>query len=122
MDGPPESQLDGQLDAPALLHRLRARPAAELEATFRDLDALHNATDAHRMLVLAVLDERDVGREDGALDTTGWVTWTARVSRARARGLWRPPARCRSVPRSQWSRSKAGCPASSMAQAQPQAR
>ena len=54
--------------------------------------------------MLAVLDERDVGREDGALDTTGWVTWTAAALGARARGLWRPPARCRSVPRSQWSR------------------
>jgi hypothetical protein len=54
---------------------------------FRDLDSLQNATEAHRLLVLAVLDERDVGREDGVLDTTGWVTWTARVTRARARAL-----------------------------------
>ncbi|MGZ4753952.1 MAG: DUF222 domain-containing protein [Acidimicrobiia bacterium] len=80
-DGPEPS------NAAALLAVLRATPTAELEATFRELDTLHNATGAHRLLVLAVLDERDVGRDDGTLDTIGWVTWTARVSRSRARAL-----------------------------------
>ncbi|MGZ4735405.1 MAG: hypothetical protein ACXVKA_09620 [Acidimicrobiia bacterium] len=80
-DGPEPS------NAAALLTVLRATPTAELEATFRELDTLHNATAAHRLLVLAVLDERDVGRDDGTLDTIGWVTWTARVSRSRARAL-----------------------------------
>jgi hypothetical protein len=83
------AELDGadRLDAAALLDRLRELPTEELEATFRDLDTLHAATAAHRLLVLAVLDEREVGRDDGMLDTTGWVTWTSRLSRARARAL-----------------------------------
>jgi hypothetical protein len=75
------------LDSIALLAVLRDTPTEELEATFRELDTLHNATGAHRLLVLAVLDEREVGRDDGALDTVGWVSWTARVTRARARAL-----------------------------------
>jgi hypothetical protein len=75
------------LDAAELLDRLRERPTEELEATFRQLDALHASTAAHRLLVLAVLDEREVGREDGTLDTVGWVTWTSRLSRSRARAL-----------------------------------
>jgi Domain of unknown function (DUF222)/HNH endonuclease len=77
----------GALDAETLLTRLRETSTNELEATFRELDSLHNATGAHRLLVLAVLDEREVGRDDGALDTVGWVTWTARVTKARARAL-----------------------------------
>jgi Domain of unknown function (DUF222)/HNH endonuclease len=76
-----------ELDSAAVLARLRDTPTEELEATFRELDSLHNATGAHRLLVLAVLDERDVGRDDGALDTIGWVMWTARVTRSRARAL-----------------------------------
>ncbi|MGZ6974792.1 MAG: hypothetical protein ACXVKQ_12690, partial [Acidimicrobiia bacterium] len=75
------------MDSASLLARLRETPTAELEATFRDLDTLENATGAHKLLVLAVLDEREVGRDDGALDTIGWVSWTARVTRSRARAL-----------------------------------
>jgi hypothetical protein len=81
--------LDGgeSLEAAELLARLRELPTEGLEATFRELDALHGATAAHRLLVLAVLDEREVGRDDGILDTAGWVTWTSRLSRNRARAL-----------------------------------
>src|SRR4051812_35140026 len=76
------------MDAAELLERLRELPTEELAATFRELDKLHSVTDAHRLLVLAVLDERGIGREDdGTLDTVGWVTWTSRLSRARARAL-----------------------------------
>jgi hypothetical protein len=84
-----EPSSDGQepLGSAALLARLRETPTVELEAMFRELDTLQNATGAHRLLVLAVLDERDVGRDDGALDTIGWVSWTARVTRSRARAL-----------------------------------
>ncbi len=83
------SNSDGSdgLGSEALLNRLRETPTSELEATFRELDTLHNATGAHRLMVLAVLDEREVGRDDGALDTVGWVSWTAWVTRARARAL-----------------------------------
>jgi hypothetical protein len=75
------------LDAAALLARLRELPTEELAEMFRAFDALHNATDAHRLLVLAVLDERGIGREDGTLDTVGWVTWTTRLTKDRARAL-----------------------------------
>jgi hypothetical protein len=82
-----EGQRPSSIDAAALLVDLRERPTDELETTFRELDTLHNATGAHRLLVLSVLDERGVGQEDGALDTIGWVTWTARLSQSRARAL-----------------------------------
>ena len=82
-----EGQEPASIDAAALLAQLREIPTSELEDTFRALDTLHNATGAHRLLVLSVLDERDVGQEDGALDTVGWVTWTARLSQSRARAL-----------------------------------
>ena len=67
--------------------RLRDISTPELEASFRELDTLENATGAYKLLVLSVLDERDVGREDGTLDTIGWVTWAARVTKGRARAL-----------------------------------
>ncbi len=81
--------LDGPepLDAAAVLARLRDVPTPELEATFRALDRLENATSAYKLLVLSELDEREVGRDDGTLDTVGWVTWTARVTKGRARAL-----------------------------------
>jgi hypothetical protein len=82
-----EGQDAVEVDASLLLAQLREIPTSELEATFRELDTLHNATGAHRLLILSVLDERDVGRDDGALDTVGWVTWTARLSQSRARAL-----------------------------------
>ncbi len=75
------------LDAAAVLAHLRDTPTSELEASFRELDTLENATGAYKLLVLAVLDERDVGRDDGTLDPVGWVTWTARVTKSRARAL-----------------------------------
>jgi hypothetical protein len=75
------------MDAPALLAALRELPTEELAQTFRELDALHSATATHRLLVLAVLDERGIGQDDGMLDTVGWVTWTARLTQQRARAL-----------------------------------
>ena len=75
------------LDAASVLTVLRDAPTSQLEASFRELDTLENATGAYKLLVLAVLDERDVGRDDGTLDTIGWVTWTARVTKSRARAL-----------------------------------
>ncbi len=75
------------MDAPALLAALRELPTEELAQTFRELDTLHHSTAAHRLLVLAVLDERGIGHDDGMLDTVGWVTWTARLTQQRARAL-----------------------------------
>jgi hypothetical protein len=78
---------EGPLDAASLLAYLREVPTPELEASFRELDRLENATGAYKLLVLSVLDEREVGREDGTLDTVGWVTWATRVTKGRARAL-----------------------------------
>ena len=75
------------VDAAALLAVLRETPTIELESTFREMDTLHNASGAYRLMLIAVLDEREVGREDGARDTTDWLIWSARVAQARARGL-----------------------------------
>jgi hypothetical protein len=75
------------IDAAGLLALLRERPTEELAETFRELDALRNVTDAHQLLVVAVLDERGIGTDDGTVDTIGWVMWTSRLSRARARAL-----------------------------------
>ena len=59
-------------------------------------------------VVLSVLDERDVGRDDGTLDTIGWVTWAARVTKRR-RGRWsRPRVRSPTGPRSAPRHSRAG--------------
>ena len=86
-DQPTRLQGPDPLDAASLLVLLRDTPTDDLEATFRELDRLENATGAYKLLVLSVLDERDVGREDGTLDTVGWVTWAARVTKGRARAL-----------------------------------
>jgi hypothetical protein len=77
----------GGLDAPTLLTALRQLPTEELAQTFRELDTLHHSTAAHRLLVLAVLDERGIGEDDGMLDTVGWVTWTSGLTQKRARAL-----------------------------------
>jgi hypothetical protein len=75
------------VDATVVLEALRERPTEELVATFRHLDTLHNASGAYRLLVVAVLDEREIGREDGARDANDWMTWSARVAQSRARAL-----------------------------------
>ena len=87
-------EADEVLDSAALLARLRDTPTDELEATFRELDTLHNATSAHRLLVLAVLDERDVGRRGrrarhDRLARPG----PPRLSRSARGRLWRPRVR-----------------------------
>ncbi len=87
MFDPPVPETTTPVDSAALLAQLRNQPTPELEATFRELDTLENATSAHKLMVLTVLDEREVGRDDGALDAIGWVSWTARVTRSRARAL-----------------------------------
>jgi len=86
-DQPTALESPDPLDSTSVLALLRDTPTSELEATFRELDTLENATGAYKLLVLTVLDEREVGRDDGALDTIGWVSWTARVTKSRARAL-----------------------------------
>lgn len=86
-DLPTRLESESPLDAASLLAVLRDAPTSELEAAFRELDTLENATGAYKLLVLSVLDERDVGRDDGTLDTVDWLTWTARITKSRARAL-----------------------------------
>lgn len=74
----------GEVDR-AHLEELRQQPTNDLEETYRQLDALECAVRAERLQVLAVLDEREVGRADGALDTVEWVCETSRVTRSHAR-------------------------------------
>jgi Domain of unknown function (DUF222)/HNH endonuclease len=75
------------VDAVALLEVLRDTPTDALVDTFEHLDSLHNASGAYRLMVVAVLDEREIGREDGARDANDWLNWSARVTQARARAL-----------------------------------
>ncbi len=67
-----------------LLTRLRACSTEELKFAFGQLDALENAVRVQRLHVLAVLDERDAGADDGALDTEGWVAAQSLVTRPHA--------------------------------------
>ncbi len=67
-----------------LLARLRERSTEELKVAFGQLDALENAVRVHRLHVLAVLDERDAGADDGALDMEGWVAAQSLVTRPHA--------------------------------------
>jgi hypothetical protein len=69
------------------LAELREAPTEALEHAYRQLDLLESGAAAHKLLVLAVLDEREVGRDDGAFDTADWVARTSRLARARARAL-----------------------------------
>ncbi|HEX4776516.1 MAG TPA: DUF222 domain-containing protein [Acidimicrobiia bacterium] len=66
------------------LARLRSCPTEELKVAFGQLDALENAVRVQRLHVLAVLDERDAGGDDGALDTEGWVAAQSLVTRPHA--------------------------------------
>jgi len=84
-DDRPDGQGDGRLGE--YLSELREAPTEALEHSFQQLDLLESGVHAHKLLVLSVLDERDVGREDGAFDTADWVARTSRIARARALAL-----------------------------------
>ncbi len=47
---------------------LREAPTCVLEDVYEQLDGLENMVRAYRLLALSVLDEREVGREKGAVD------------------------------------------------------
>ena len=55
------------------LDRYRSMGTEELAETFRALGGLARAVEAQRLEVLAVLDEREAWRQDGALDAGQWV-------------------------------------------------
>lgn len=80
------------------LSGLRERSNQELEHAYAQLDALEAATRTHRLFVLAILDERDVGREDGCVDTAAWVSATSRIGRSSARELTETARRLPALP------------------------
>ncbi len=71
-------------DQSELLARLRGCSTEELKVAFGQLDALENAVRVRRLFVLAVLDEREAGADDGALDTEAWVAAQSLVTRPHA--------------------------------------
>ncbi len=77
----------GTTPVAAHLDELRAVPIDALEDTYRQLDALEAAIRTERLTVLAVLDERAVGRADGSVDTAGWAAHTSKVTRGQATRL-----------------------------------
>ncbi len=79
------------------LDDLRREPTEDLAEAYRQLDALEQAIPAERLQLLAVLDEREVGREDGTPGTVEWVCETSRLTRAHARDQVET-ARCARVP------------------------
>ena len=78
-----ESAVEG-FDQSEFMARLRECPTEELKIAFGQLDALENAVRVQRLHVLAVLDERDAGCDDGALDMEGWVAAQSLVTRPHA--------------------------------------
>ena len=64
---------------------LREAPTHVLEDVHAQLDLVENMVRASRLLVLGLLDEREVGPGDGAADTVVWLQRVARTSRGDAR-------------------------------------
>jgi predicted acylesterase/phospholipase RssA len=81
------------------LARLRESSTDALEHAYAQLDALENAIRAERLQVLAVLDERGVGRADGCPNTADWVAMTSRGRCA----AWCATARCRPSSPTRWA-------------------
>ncbi|MCU1372990.1 MAG: endonuclease [Actinomycetia bacterium] len=67
------------------LDRYRTMATEDVAAAYRDLGGLARAIDAQRLQLLAVLDERQAWRLDGALDAAQWVAATDVVGAAAAR-------------------------------------
>ncbi len=64
---------------------LREAPTFVLEDVHAQLDVLESMVRAHRLLVLALLDERDIGTDNGAADTVTWLQRVGRTSLSDAR-------------------------------------
>jgi len=80
------------------LDRYRSMGTEELAETFRTLGGLGRAIEAQRLEVLAVLDEREAFRQDGALDAGQWVAATDAVPVAEGRMRARVAERLRELP------------------------
>jgi len=75
---------DGRGEVP-LVDRYRTCSSDALASLYAELGGGARALEAQRLAVLAVLDERDAWKVDGARDTVGWVAATDAVRRANAR-------------------------------------
>ena len=67
------------------MDRYRTCSSDALASLYAELGGGARALEAQRLAVLAVLDERDAWKVDGARDTVGWVAATDAVRRANAR-------------------------------------
>lgn len=65
--------------------RLRRMETADVAAAYARWDAIERRARARRLLVLAVLDEREIGPAQGATDTTGWVAEESQLTTGHAR-------------------------------------
>jgi hypothetical protein len=81
------------------LDRYRLMATDDLATAYRDLGGLVRAIDAQRLAMLAVLDEREVSKQDGCLDMAQWVaaadvvpSATAKAAVETARSLTGLPA------------------------------
>jgi hypothetical protein len=77
---------------------LRECSTGELEHAYGQLDALENAVRAERLQIIAVLDEREVGRRDGCSTTADWVAMTSRLRASTARTQVDTARRLRELP------------------------
>src|SRR5688500_3072527 len=78
---------------------LSAVPSADVVDAMCQLRALANATEAEFLDLVAVYDERELWREDGALDMEGWIVLRCGESRERARDFVRMARALASLPR-----------------------
>lgn len=69
----------------ALVDRYRTHSSDALAVLYAELGGGARALEAQRLAVLAVLDERDAWKVDGARDTAGWVAATDALRRVNAR-------------------------------------
>lgn len=71
----------------SLLDRYRCCATDDLAAAFADLGAGIRVLEAQRLAMLAVLDEREAWRTDGARDSGGWVAQVDAVRVATGRAM-----------------------------------
>ena len=76
-----------QEEQDSLLDRYRCCATDDLAAAFADLGAAIRVLEAQRLAMLAVLDEREAWRADGARDSAGWVAQVDAVRVATGRAM-----------------------------------
>ena len=84
-----EHQFDeggGEAQGP-LVDQYRSCTSEDLASAFAELGGGARALDAQRLAIVAVLDEREVWKTDGARDTAGWVAGVDALRRGTARSV-----------------------------------